>query len=60
MIDGEPGPPIADNLAFLAERAGDHAYLRPTGGVMRDGGAVGEALVVRMRVYEQQPRGLSH
>ncbi len=59
-IDGELGPPIADDLALLAERAGDDPHLRPAGGVVGDGGAVAEALVVGMRVHEQQPRRLGH
>ena len=59
-IDGELGPPLADDLALLAERARDDPDLRPAGDVVRDGGAVVEALVVRMRVHEQQPRRLRH
>ncbi len=59
-INGQLGPPIADNLAFLAQRAGDHADLCPTSGVVRDRGAVGKALVVRMRMNEQHSRSLRH
>ena len=60
VIDGELGPAVADDLAFLAERAGDDADLCPAGGVVRDGGAVAEALVVGMRMHEQQPGRLGH
>ena len=59
-IDRELGPAIPDDLALLAERAGDDTHLRPAGGVVRDRGAVAEALVVGMCVDEQQPRSLRH
>ena len=59
-IDRELGPPLADDLAFLAERASDDPDVRPAGDVVRDGGAVVETLVVRMRVHKQQPRRLGH
>jgi len=59
-IDGELGPMVADDFALLAEGAGDDAHLRPAGGVMRYGGAVGQALVVGMCVDEQQPGCFGH
>jgi hypothetical protein len=47
-----------DDLAFLAERARDERDLGVRlGGVVRDGAARGEGLVVGMRVDEQQPSG---
>ena len=47
-----------DDLAFLAERARDERDLGVRlGGVVRDGAARGEGLVVGVRVDEQQPSG---
>ena len=60
VIDGQLRPTVTDDLALFAERAGDDVHLRPAGDVMGDGGAVGDGLVVRMGVHEQQPRGLLH
>src|SRR6516165_4167844 len=60
LLDGKLCPPVADHLALFAESAGDDMHLSAAGRVMGDGGAVGDALVVRVGVYEQQPRGLLH
>ena len=47
-----------DDLALLAERAGDERDRGVRlGGVVRDGAARGEGLVVGMGVDEQQPSG---
>ncbi len=60
MVDGQLRPLVADDLAFFAERAGDHLDLRSARDIVGDGGAVGDGLVVGMGVHEQQPRSLLH
>ena len=58
FVDGQLRPAVADDLALLAERAGDDVHLRPAGGVVRDGRARRQRLVVGMGMDEQQPRSL--
>src|SRR6202022_1027671 len=60
VIGGQLGPTVTDDLALFAESAGDDVHLSPAGDVMGDGGAVGDGLVVRMGVHEQQPWDLLH
>lgn len=51
---GEPG---RDDLALLAERAGDQGDKGALGRVPGHGGAVVDRLVVRVRVHEEQTTG---
>src|SRR5580693_4134477 len=60
VIDGKLRPTVADDLAFFAESAGDDVHLSPACRVVGDGGAIGDAFVIRVGVYEQQPRRLLH
>ena len=60
VIDAKLCPPVTDDFALFAQSAGDDAHLGAASYVMRDGGAVGDGFVVRMGVYEQQPRRLLH
>jgi hypothetical protein len=52
---GEPGQRRHQDLALLAERAGDQRDRRAGRDVTRHGGATGDRLVVRVGVDEQQP-----
>src|SRR5262249_22772772 len=56
-IDSQLPVTLADHLALFAERAGDHLHFGATSDVMGNRRTGRQRLVVRMRVYEQQPWG---
>ncbi len=60
VVHGQLRPLVTDDLALLAERAGDDLHLRSARDVVGDRGPVGDALVVGMGMHEQQPRSLLH
>ncbi|COW64218.1 Uncharacterised protein [Mycobacterium tuberculosis] len=60
MIGGELSPAIANDLALLTQGARDDMDLCATGGVVRDGCAVAQALIVGVCMNKQQPRRLRH
>ena len=53
----EVGEVLGDDLALLAERAGEHVDVVTAGDVVRDGDTGREGLVVGVGVHEEQPRG---
>ena len=53
-VDSQLGVPLADDFAFFTEGAGDDVYVGAVGGVVRDGAAGRQRLVVRMGVHEEQ------
>ena len=55
LVGGEVLDLGHQDLALLAGRARDERDLHALGDVARHGGAVADALVVRMRVHEQDP-----
>lgn len=55
LVDGQPGPPVADDFTLLAQGAGEHGDLGAARGVVRDRRPVVDGLVVGMGVHEQQP-----
>ena len=55
MINGEQCVTLADHFTFFTQSAGDHANVRAPGDVARDGSPVGDALIIGVRVHEQQP-----
>ncbi|CAB4886757.1 unannotated protein [freshwater metagenome] len=59
-VDHEIGPRIADHLTLFTERARQHGDVDARAHVMGDGPAGGDALVVRVRMDQQQPLRLSH
>ena len=60
MVHGQLRPLVTDDLALLAERAGDDPHLRSAGHIVGDRGPVGDGLVVGMGMHEQQPWSLLH
>lgn len=59
-VDHEIGPRIADHLTLFTERARQHGDVDARAHVMGDGPAGGDALVVRVRMDQQQPLRLRH
>ena len=60
LVHRQLRPLVTDDLALLAERAGDDPHLRSARHIVGDGGPVGDGLVVGMGMHEQQPRSLLH
>ena len=55
VIYGEQRITFADDFAFFTESAGDDADISASSDVVGDGAPVGDGLVIRVRVHEQQP-----
>ena len=54
MVYGEPGPPLADHLALLAQRARHDLHAGTARRVVRDRGPGGQGFVVGVGMDEEK------